>query len=54
MCIRDRDGLAVAAVSTLFLGLTATADERECLAYFGQPYADYMRRTPRRFFPGIY
>ena len=48
------DGLAVAAVSTLFLGLTATADERECLAYFGQPYADYMRRPPRRFFPGIY
>ena len=47
-------GVAVAAVSSIFLGLTASADERECLTYFGQPYADYMRRTPRRFFPGIY
>lgn len=47
-------GIAVAAVSSIFLGLTASADERECLLYFGQPYADYMQRTPRRFFPGIY
>jgi protein-S-isoprenylcysteine O-methyltransferase Ste14 len=34
--------------------LTATADERECLAWFGQSYADYMRRTPRRFVPGVF
>jgi protein-S-isoprenylcysteine O-methyltransferase Ste14 len=47
-------GIALAAVSSLFLGLTATADERECLAWFGQPYADYMRRTPRRFVPGVF
>lgn len=47
-------GGAVAAVSSIFLDLTASADERECLRYFGQPYADYMLRTPRRFFPGVY
>lgn len=47
-------GLALAAVSSLFLLLTATADERECLAWFGQPYADYMQRTPRRFVPGVF
>ena len=47
-------GLAVATVSSFFLWLTATADERECLAWFGRPYADYMRRTPRRFLPGVF
>lgn len=39
-------------VSVLLL-LTARADERECLDYFGADYAEYMRRT-RRFIPGIF
>lgn len=43
-------GSLIAGLASLALWLTATADERECLAYFGQPYADYMRRT-RRFVP---
>lgn len=46
-------GAAVAAGASLFLVFTAIADERECLAFFGQPYADYMRRT-RRFVPGVF
>jgi protein-S-isoprenylcysteine O-methyltransferase Ste14 len=39
-------------VSVLLL-LTALADERECLDYFGADYAEYMRRT-RRFIPGVF
>ena len=45
--------LLIAAIASLFLCLTALADERECLVYFGAEYADYMRRT-RRFIPGLY
>lgn len=43
-------GAALGAIATLSLWLTAHADERECLAYFGAQYADYMQRT-RRFVP---
>lgn len=43
-------GVAVAGLATGFLWLTATTDERECLAYFGPSYADYMQRT-KRFIP---
>lgn len=46
-------GGAIAAASSYCLLLTAQADERECLAYFGDAYADYMKRT-RRFIPGLY
>jgi protein-S-isoprenylcysteine O-methyltransferase Ste14 len=45
-------GTIALAVSLLLL-LTALADERECLDYFGPAYAEYMRRT-RRFIPGIF
>lgn len=45
-------GTAVAAIASISLYLTAKADEQECLAYFGEAYADYMRRT-RRFIPGL-
>lgn len=45
-------GAALALSASLFLLLTALADERECLDYFGAPYADYMKRT-RRFIPGV-
>lgn len=40
------------AIATFFFHLTARADELECLAYFGEPYADYMTRT-RRFVPYV-
>ena len=43
----------LAALVSFLLHLTGLADERECLAYFGQPYADYMRRT-RRFVPFLF
>lgn len=42
-----------AALASVFFFLTARADERECLAYFGTAYADYMRRT-RRFIPYVF
>lgn len=45
-------GTIVAAVASIFLLLTAKADEQECLAFFGTAYADYMRQT-RRFIPGL-
>ena len=44
---------SLAAAVSYLLYLTARADERECLTYFGQPYADYMRRT-RRFLPFLF
>lgn len=46
-------GTVIAALSSLFLWLTAKTDERECLAYFGSAYADYMRRT-KRFIPFLF
>ena len=46
-------GIAVALHASLFLQLTALADERECVAYFGAAYAEYMGRT-RRFIPGVF
>jgi len=38
-------GTAVAIAGTIFLLLTAKADEQECLQYFGDQYAEYKRRT---------
>lgn len=35
---------------TLFVFLTARADERECVAKFGDAYRDYMRKS-KRFIP---
>ncbi|MBL0355136.1 MAG: isoprenylcysteine carboxylmethyltransferase family protein [Dechloromonas sp.] len=46
-------GTALAGFASLLLVLTARADENECLAYFGAPYAAYMRRT-RRFIPYLF
>lgn len=46
-------GMAVAVFASFFLLLTARADEMECLAYFGEPYRDYMART-RRFIPHVF
>ncbi len=38
-------GGAVAAFASIALLLTAKADERECLQYFGAQYAEYKQRT---------
>lgn len=43
----------VAVISTVFLLLTAIADEKECIGYFGDEYIDYTRKT-KRFIPFIY
>jgi protein-S-isoprenylcysteine O-methyltransferase Ste14 len=43
-------GSLVAGIASFSLWLTAVTDERECLAYFGDPYAAYMQRT-KRFIP---
>ena len=40
----------VALASTVFLYLTALFDEKECTAYFGDKYTEYMKRT-KRFIP---
>lgn len=49
----NRIGVAVAGIATLSLWMTAHSDEKECLRYFGQPYADYMGQT-KRFVPFLY
>ena len=46
-------GGSLALASTLFLTLTALADEAECVAFFGEQYVDYKRRT-RRFIPFLF
>ncbi len=45
-------GTIIAVLGSVFLFLTARTDERECLGFFGDAYAEYMRRT-RRFIPFI-
>lgn len=46
-------GLPFALIGSLCLLATALADERECLAHFGDSYADYMQRS-KRFIPWLY
>jgi protein-S-isoprenylcysteine O-methyltransferase Ste14 len=46
-------GIIVAATGSFFLLLTALADERECQAFFGEPYKAYMARS-KRFIPFIF
>lgn len=43
-------GTTIVLLATVALWLTATTDEKECLAYFGPAYAAYMQRT-KRFIP---
>ena len=45
--------LGLAVVSTLFLILTAKADEAECTQFFGKSYLEYMKHT-KRFVPYIF
>ena len=44
-------GLALFASGCLLL--TALAEEKECISYFGRAYTDYMRST-RRFIPWLF
>jgi protein-S-isoprenylcysteine O-methyltransferase Ste14 len=38
-------GSGVALLGSIFLVLTAKADEKECLQYFGKQYAEYKQQT---------
>jgi protein-S-isoprenylcysteine O-methyltransferase Ste14 len=40
----------IAMLSSVFLFLTALADEKECIKFFGVQYAEYMKRS-KRFIP---
>lgn len=42
----------IAALSSVFLCLTAIFDEKECIRFFGTKYIDYMKRS-KRFIPFI-
>ena len=46
-------GGGLAAMTTLFLVLTARADEAECLRFFGPAYKAYMQKT-HRFLPFVF
>ena len=43
----------LAAAASLCLYLTALADERECIQYFGEEYRQYMQKS-RRFVPFLF
>ena len=43
----------LAGISTVFLVLTAKADEAECTLFFGEYYLEYMKHT-KRFVPYIF
>jgi protein-S-isoprenylcysteine O-methyltransferase Ste14 len=42
----------VALLSSVLLWFTATGDEKECIAYFGDGYREYMKGT-KRFIPFV-
>lgn len=42
----------VALLSSVLLWFTAVGDEKECIAYFGDSYRDYMKAT-KRFIPFV-
>ena len=44
--------LLISLLSSGFLLMTARFDEKECVAYFGEKYRDYMKQT-KRFIPFI-
>jgi len=45
--------LLVAIFASSFLYLTARADEKECIHYFGEAYREYMKKT-KRFIPFLF
>jgi protein-S-isoprenylcysteine O-methyltransferase Ste14 len=46
-------GFIVATFSSVFLFITAKMDEKENIAYFGDQYVDYMRRS-KMFIPFVF
>jgi protein-S-isoprenylcysteine O-methyltransferase Ste14 len=46
-------GAILSVLTTVFLILTAKADEAECIRFFGQEYAEYMKDT-KRFVPYVF
>jgi protein-S-isoprenylcysteine O-methyltransferase Ste14 len=46
-------GLALALLASVFLWLTARADETECKRFFGNEYLEYMQQT-RMFIPFLF
>jgi len=46
-------GVILAITSSVFLFMTARADEMECMRYFGSAYAEYMQKT-KRFIPFLF
>ena len=49
----DLEGAIVTVVSSAFLYFTAAYDEKECIAYFGDSYIQYKKKT-RMFIPYIF
>ncbi len=45
--------LIVSVLSSVFLYITARYDEKECSAYFGDKYTEYMTRS-KRFVPFVF
>jgi len=45
--------IALASVATTFLVATASADEAECIRFFGDEYQAYMKKT-KRFIPFLF
>jgi protein-S-isoprenylcysteine O-methyltransferase Ste14 len=47
------EGFVISAFSTFCLVITAKMDEKENIAYFGEKYVDYMKRS-KMFFPFVF
>jgi protein-S-isoprenylcysteine O-methyltransferase Ste14 len=43
----------IALLSSVFLYITARLDEKECIRYFGNQYADYMKKS-KMFIPFVF
>ena len=46
-------GVLLSTIATLFLVLTARADEMECIRFFGDQYREYRKRT-KMFIPFLF
>lgn len=46
-------GIVLAVATTVFLVLTAKADEAECVQFFGSDYSEYMKKT-KMFIPHLF
>lgn len=55
ICLKNPtfETVIIASISTVFNYLMAVYDEKECLAYFGEKYRLYMKRT-KRFIPFLF